>query len=199
MDAINGIPGCAHKELLEGTLREKWGFDGYIVTDNGASHHIWQPQEPSHHYAPNQMTVAKLMLEAGVDVDLSEQTDWTQIYGFFIGQAIEEGLVTQDLVERALRNLFRVQMRLGMFETKQNRPYREITHQLYVDSDAHKALARGSAQRSIVLLKNEASLLPLPADQFGGAGDRKLILIGPHLNASIDLIGAPRGDRKSVV
>ncbi|KAG7394684.1 hypothetical protein PHYBOEH_004840 [Phytophthora boehmeriae] len=174
-NAVNGIPSCADKGLLTDVVRGKWKFDGYIASDCVAvADVIYQ-----HHYTQSPERTCATTLDAGMDLNC----------GLFLKQhlpkALEQGIVTTEMIHTALKNQFRVLMRLGMFE-KGEQPFANITKDM-VDTVAHRELALDAARQSVVLLKNDASTLPLAVDTFSQEGS--LALIGPHFNASAALLG----------
>ncbi|KAF4320145.1 hypothetical protein BBO99_00005254 [Phytophthora kernoviae] len=174
-NAVNGVPSCADKGLLTDVVRGQWKFDGYITSDCMAvADVIYQ-----HHYTQSPERTCATTLDAGMDLNC----------GFFLKQhlpkALEQGIVTTEMIHTALKNQFRVLMRLGMFE-KGEQPFANITKDM-VDTVAHHELALDAARQSIVLLKNDESTLPLPMDSFSKKGS--LALIGPHFNASTALLG----------
>ena len=137
-DAVNGVPSCASTDLLNGNLREKWGFDGYVTSDCGAVGNV----ERAHNYSSSDDETCAVTLGAGMDNDCG---------GFFGGaggtlsKAIEDGAVTKHVRETAMGNLVRVQMRLGMFDDDAEQPYRRYTTER-VDTPAHRSLALEAAR-----------------------------------------------------
>ncbi|KAG3018249.1 Beta-xylosidase/alpha-L-arabinofuranosidase 2 [Phytophthora cactorum] len=173
-NAVNGIPSCADKGLLTDLVRGQWKFDGYIASDCEAVADVIY----HHHYTQSPEQTCATTLDAGMDLNCGE----------FLRQhlplALEQGIVTTEMVHNALKNQFRVLMRLGMFEKEQ--PFANITKDS-VDTAAHRQLALEAARQSIVLLKNDDNTLPLATKAF--TKDGSLALIGPHFNASAALLG----------
>ncbi|GMF46279.1 unnamed protein product [Phytophthora fragariaefolia] len=174
-NAVNGIPSCADKGLLTDLLRDQWKFDGYITSDCEAVADVIY----RHHYTQSPEQTCATTLDAGMDLNC----------GTFLRQhlpkAVEQGIVSTEMVHSALKNQFRVLMKLGMFE-KGSQPFANITKDA-VDTVAHRQLALEAARQSIVLLKNENGALPLTPGNF--SEDGSLALIGPHFNASAALLG----------
>ncbi|KAL3669344.1 hypothetical protein V7S43_005721 [Phytophthora oleae] len=174
-NAVNGIPSCADKGLLTDVVRGQWKFDGYITSDCEAVADVIY----RHHYTQSTEQTCATTLDAGMDLNCGE----------FLSQhlptAFERGIVTTEMMHNALKNQFRVLMRLGMFE-KGKQPFANITKDS-VDTTAHRQLALEAARQSIVLLKNEGKTLPLSAEDFAKEGS--LALVGPHFNASDALLG----------
>jgi len=157
----NGEPCCASPSLLQQILRERWGFDGYVVSDCGAICDIHQ----HHRVVDSAEAAAALALKTGCDLNCG------QTYGALLA-AMDRGLVSGKDLDVALTRLFTARFRLGMFDPPSRNPYARIRPGV-VNGPAHRALARRMAQESIVLLKNEGSLLPL------SPGIRSVAVVGP--------------------
>jgi len=184
---VNGVPSCADKALLTDVVRKQWKFDGYITSDCGAIADVIY----GHHYTQSPETTCATTLAAGVDLNCGE------FLREHLARALEKGVVTKSMVYSALANLFRVQMRLGMYE-KGGQPFRNITPDS-IDSLEHKALALEAAEQGVVLLKNENNALPLNASAFEKGKNQSLALIGPHFNASGVFLGNYFGIPSSIV
>lgn len=186
---INGIPVTAHKHYLTEVIRRQWGFDGYIVSDCGAVDDVFY----EHKYTDTQSETCYAVLDAGLDIECG--SFFTR--SGFLMNAISEGLVTEEMLDTALKRGFRVMMRLGYFEKDDNRPYKEI-HPEEANSEENRRLALEAAERSIVLLKNVpnevSGIRPLPLNQQDYAtNSQSLALIGPHVNASTEFLGNYHG------
>jgi len=170
---IDGVPAGASRELLTGILREHLGFEGVVVSD----YFTVATLQSYHHIARDEGEASKLALEAGIDVELPA----LQCYGAPLRQAIEDGTVNGALVDRAAARLLRMKFELGLFE----QPYVNAEDAGAVfDTTEDRALALRMAQRSIVLLQNDADLLPLRKDVAS------IAVIGP----SADSIRLLQGD-----
>jgi len=163
---LYGEPCCASNLLLNELLREKWQFQGQIVSD------CWAVTDfhAGHKVTENVVQSAALALNSGVDVNCGDEFP-------ALKEALKQGLVTEAEIDRALRNNLRVLFRLGMFD--ENHPYRNIPASV-VGSPEHKALAKEAAQKSIVLLKNK-QVLPLSKTI------KHLYLLGPNA-ADVDVL-----------
>ncbi|KAF4043595.1 Fibronectin type III-like domain [Phytophthora infestans] len=173
-NAVNGIPSCADKGLLTDLVRGQWKFDGYIASDCEAVADVID----HHHYTQSPEQTCATTLDAGMDLNCGE------FLRQHLPKALEQGIVTTEMIHNALKNQFRVLMRLGMFEKVE--PFANITKDS-VDTTMHRQLALEAARQSIVLLKNDGNTLPLATKDF--TRDRSLALIGPHFNASAALLG----------
>jgi len=157
----DGEPIHASRRLLTHLLRDKWGFDGQVVSDYGAVKMLTTFQR----VAPDALAAGKMALNAGVDVEAP------QVYGFGaeLEEAVRSGVVSEKLVDDAVRRILKHKFEKGLFEN----PYADEEAQKENRNSYALALARRAAQESCVLLKNEG-LLPL-SDSVG-----KVALIGPN-------------------
>jgi beta-glucosidase len=129
-----------------------------------------------HHIASNKQAAAVLTLEAGIDMELPS----TDCYGDPLRQALEAGDVSMDVLDLAVSRVLETKFRLGLFEN----PFVETGHVYEVfDTVEQRQLARTLAQKSMVLLKNEGSLLPLAATI------QSLAVIGPNADSIRNLMG----------
>lgn len=173
---VNGVPATASRWLLTDVLREQWGFDGFVTTDNTAIMEL-----PVHSIGDMETVTARSLL-AGTDLDMNSQA--------FTGQlenALDHGLVTVADIDRACRRILEAKVRLGLFDD----PFRYISEEradtlLYTAS--HRAAARRIAAETFVLLKNEGNMLPLRRKG-------RIALIGPHGNARTQTTGMWSGVR----
>jgi beta-glucosidase len=172
---VNGQPCPASPRLLQEILRERWGFDGYVVSDCGAIDDIHR----SHKVAADAAQAAALALRAGTDLSCLGS------YGA-LGAAVRRGLVGVEAIDRALGRLFTVRFRLGMFDPPALVPWAR-TRMSVVDSPAHRALAREAAARAMVLLENRGGVLPF------GTGVHRLAVVGPTADDVDVLLGNYEG------
>jgi beta-glucosidase len=172
MNAYNEIDGvlcAADRDLLTGTLREEWGFDGLVVSDYFAIRQL----ADYHRLAVDGESAASLALEAGLDTELPA----TDCYGAPLLRAIDAGLVSGETLDRAVRRVLRTKFDLGLFDD----PFVDIAAaSLAAATDAHRDLARRIARKSVVLLKNDG-VLPLA----GGS----IAVIGPNADTARNLFG----------
>ncbi|MGB5434508.1 MAG: glycoside hydrolase family 3 C-terminal domain-containing protein [Maribacter sp.] len=170
-NAVFGEPACANTFLLQDLLKDKWGFDGYITSDCGAIGGIVYKQK----FVKTPEEAAAVALKAGVNLNCGET--YKQLK-----KALEEGLVTEALIHERTKQLFKTRFRLGILGGSKNNPYVNIGPE-EIHSEAHVALAREVAQKSIVLLKNNNKVLPLPKDI------KVPYVTGPFANSADMLIG----------
>ena len=166
-NAVNGVPMTINP-VLQKITREQWGQDGIICTDAGAMRNLVK----SHKYYPDFETAAAESVKAGIGQFLDD-------YREPLRAALKRGLLTEADIDRALRGNFRVMIRLGLLDPPSRVPYSSIGKEP-VDpwaTEKHKALALLTTQKSIVLLKNSASLLPLDKKSL-----KSIAVIGPRAN-----------------
>jgi len=111
--AVNGIPCHANKYLLAEILRDTYGFDGHIISDNEDIRSLHKRKKVAETLAE----AARLALEAGVDMELSIERPWAKrVYGANLMVAIEEGIIPISLIDRAVKNVLRSKFKLGLFD-----------------------------------------------------------------------------------
>ena len=153
-NAINGIPCCGDRFLLTDLLRKRWGFRGYVTSDNPAVFDIYDP----HHYVATRPQAAALGIQAGCDLIryTGRRADLTDS----LSKAVALELVSVSDLDQAITRLLTVRILLGELDAPEDVPYNRINFDV-VDSPAHRALALDAARQSIVLLKNQQQFLPL--------------------------------------
>lgn len=148
---INGVPAILNHEVQD-VVKKQWGLKGHIVCDGGD---MTQTVDFHHYYETHAETVAE-GLKAGIDCF----TD----YGPYVEQAAREAyqkhLITEEDIDRALRNSFGTMIRLGLFDKNGENPYAKIGED-DINTQEAAILSRKMAQKSAVLLKNENHFLPL--------------------------------------
>ena len=172
---FRGQPCCGSNELLERILRKEWGFSGYVVSDCWAIMDFYT----FHKVDKTAPQAAARALLAGTDVNCGVTYDSLAV-------AVRQGLVSEALVDTAVKRLFRARFKLGMFDPDARVPYAQIPISAN-DSRKHQRLALETAQKSIVLLKNDGDLLPLKNAL------RTIAVIGPNANDADLLLGNYNG------
>ena len=169
-NVVDGIPATGNRWLMTDVLRERWGFDGFIVTDYTSIN------EMTNHGLGDLQTVSALALKAGIDMDM-------QGLGFIstLKKSLEEGKVSVDQINMACRRVLEAKYKLGLFED----PFRYLDEKRSVKdvlTPEHLQAARETAARSMVLLKNEDHLLPLRKEG-------KIAVVGPLADNKTDMLG----------
>ncbi|GJT67264.1 probable beta-D-xylosidase 6 [Tanacetum coccineum] len=172
-NAVNGIPACADQKLLQKT-RTEWGFKGYITSDCDAIATIYEYQN----YTKSPEDAVAIALKAGTDINCGTyMLRHTK-------SAVDKGKVEEEVIDKALLNLFEVQLRLGLFDGNPIKgKYGKLGPQDVCTSD-HKNLALEAAKQGIVLLKNDNRFLPLQKHDVSS-----LAVIGPMANVTDELGG----------
>ncbi len=165
---VAGVAMSAHRGLLQGLLREKWGFNGIIISDYNAIGELI-----SHGVAHNMMEAAVLALKAGIDIDMMSGA-----YEQGLPAALERNLVTMLEIDTAVRRVLRMKHALGLFDD----PLRGLDQAGSVVAPAYRSSARDAAHRSLVLIKNDAAVLPLQKKL-------RIAAIGPLADAHSEMMG----------
>ena len=187
-NAINGVPSCANTGLLQQTVRDRWGFGGYVVSDCDAVGNITEYQ----HYTPDAAHGAAAALNAGVDLDCGNTYAALQ-------KSFAQKLVSQETIDRSLHRLLLARLRLGMMDQAGCSPY---DHLGAADNDTpqHRVLALRAAEESVVLLKNDGTL-PLKPTQsiavIGPTADMLKVLEANYHGTASDPVTPLEGLRKA--
>src|SRR5439155_13328158 len=177
-NSVRGEPACAN-HLLFDTLRNKWGFTGYVVSDCWAISDIHQ----GHGFVLTLEQAAALSVKAGTDLSCGPEY-------VSLPFAVANRLLSPADVDRAVKRLFEARFRLGMFDPPESVPWSKLT---IADNDtpAHRQLALEAARKSIVLLKNDRSTLPLKPSVTS------IAVIGPPADSLSVLLGNYNGNPSS--
>lgn len=169
---INGVPSSCNNELLQDIVREEWNFEGFVIGDYTSIGEL-----VNHGVAHDLKHAAELALNAGVDIDMASLALLKHI-----PQLVEEGKVSIQAVDKAVRNVLRIKYALGIMDD----PYLYLNkrrEKQQVFKPEYLQAAREMAQKSIVLLKNENQLLPIKKET------KKIALIGPFADDKITPMG----------
>lgn len=169
---INGVPASANRWLIDDLLRGEWGFKGVVISDYTADQEL-----VAHGYAADDRDAARLAILAGVDISMQ-----SGLYLRYLPELTASGAVPMAVVDACVRRVLALKEALGLFDN----PYRSIDAKAEAARTATPALrqlSREAGGRSIVLLRNEGGLLPLPR-----AGKR-LALIGPFAEDRDNVVG----------
>jgi beta-glucosidase len=162
---LNGTPVHVNPLVMKDTLKNLWGFDGFVVSDTGAVNYLVSQK---HWYATYEEAVAAAV-KAGVEVSDEEYRD-------NLANAVRNGRLTETDLNNALTRIFRVRFRLGEFDPSAMNPYNSIATTEICHPD-HRALSLKASRESIVLLSNQNNFLPLNKNNIA-----KIAVIGPHAN-----------------
>jgi beta-glucosidase len=162
-NSLDGRPCSADRALLVKTLKEEWGFRGFVISDAGAVGGIRDLHRTSGSYEES----ARQAIENGLDVLLQTGVDQ---FPLFFKKAIDGPYIDASAVDDAVRRVLRAKFELGLFENPYVDPEEAAT---WNGHPRHRELARQAAREAIVLLKNRGNLLPLKK------GISSVALIGP--------------------
>ncbi len=149
---IAGVPTTANRELVRGTLRERWGWQGLMVSDWGSIGELL-----NHGVAATRAEAGVLALDASVDMDMVGA-----VYADDLKEAIAKDPARLKLLDEAVLRILRVKEQLGLFDKPMAYHDAEREKNTLLSAE-HREAARAIARQSIVLLKNEGRLLPLRA------------------------------------
>lgn len=167
---LNGVPASGNPFTLRTVLRDEWKFDGLVVSDWDAINELIP-----HGAAASEREAARLGINSGVDMEMLSTT-----YRRSAESLLREKAVSSAAIDDAVRNILRVKFRLGLFD----RPYVDTAHPDVLLTESSLKVARQLATESIVLLKNERSLLPLSPDRA-----KTVAVIGPLADSQSDMRG----------
>ncbi len=149
-NSLDGRPCTANDWLLNKKLKEEWGFDGFVISDAGAT----GGANVLHFTAKNYAESTEQAIENGLDVIFQTSYDHYPLFW----EAFEKGMIDEKAIDEAVRRVLRAKFKLGLFEN----PYIDAKEaDQFNGTQEHRELAKVAAQKSIVLLKNENETLPL--------------------------------------
>ena len=189
----DSVPAPASKYLMTNLLRNEWGFKGFTMGDASNVLYLLRCR-----VARNNKEGAALALKAGMDVNLNDAVIEGNVYGKTqsvaygkLGEALEEGLVSMEDIDRAVRRVLRVKFLLGLFENPYSDPAKA---EALAGCAEHRQLALEAAREGIVLLENRNSILPLRKDI------KSVAVIGPNADDEWAQLGdyAPAHPREQV-
>lgn len=172
----NGEPCCGSQTLLQDILRGEWGFDGHVTSDCWAIRDFYL----NHHVTSTPEESAALAVRNGCDLNCGNL--FTHLL-----QAVKQGLITEQAIDRAVVRLFTTRMKLGLFDSREQVPFHTISYR-NVDSKEMRELNLRAARECLVLLKNENHLLPLDRSKVHTIG-----IIGPNADNRKALVGNYEG------
>jgi beta-glucosidase len=177
-NSIRGEPACAN-HLLFDTLRNKWGFKGYVVSDCWAISDLHQ----GHGFVLTLEQAAALSVKAGTDLSCGPEFSALPL-------AVRDRLLANEDIDRAVKHLFEARFRLGMFDPPDRLPWSKLS---LADNDtpAHRQLSLEAARKSIVLLKNDRNTLPLKSSV------KTIAVVGPTADSLSALVGNYNGNPSS--
>lgn len=167
---LNGVPTSGNEFTLKTILRDEWNYKGMVVSD-------WASIEEMmlHGFATDKKHAAEIAVKAGVDMEMA-----TTAYIENLKSLIEEGKISEEMINERVANILRVKFKLGLFDKPvENTALSSDT----LLAESHREHARVLARNSVVLLKNSNHILPLSKEI------RSLAVIGPLADAPHDQMG----------
>lgn len=170
----DGVPVTGSYHFLTEILRNEWGFNGYVVSDSEAVEYL----QTKHKVSKNEVDAAAAVVNAGLNV----RTNFTPPTDFILPlrEAVRQGKVSMHTIDSRVKDILRVKFRMGLFDNPYTGDRKKAG--MVVANPEHKKIALDAARQSIVLLKNEGSLLPLSKET------KRIALIGPNANERKDFI-----------
>ena len=178
---IAGVPTTANRELRRGLLRERWGWQGLMVSDWGSIGELL-----NHGIAVDRAAAGVLALDASVDMDM--------VGGVFaddLKEAIAKDPARLKLLDEAVLRILRVKEQLGLFDKPMQ--YHDVAREAReLLAPEHRETARAVARQSIVLLKNDVKLLPLDPNRL-----KTVAVIGQLATDGLSQLGSWRAQGKA--
>lgn len=177
---IDGIPATANSFLQRQILKATWGFDGFVVSDWNSIGELVK-----HRVAADAAEASVKAVRAGSDMDMV-----SLCYIKHLKKDVESGIVSENLIDDAVRRILTKKFELGLFED----PYRYCKRPNEIFK-RDRILARKAGRKSIVLLKNENQVLPIDNTL------ESIVLVGPLMNERKDMLGcwAAEGNADEVI
>ena len=163
-NSVNGVPANLNPDI-NGIVKGEWGMNGFVVSDAGDV----LGTVNDHKYMADYKHAVAASIRSGID----SITDDHDISKRAIRDALQDGLLEESDLDVALRNVFRVRMRLGDFDPPELNPYASIGESAILAPE-HRAVSLKAAQGNVVLLKNDSASLPLATAAVG-----TIAVVGP--------------------
>lgn len=179
---LRSQPCCGNDLLMTDILRNQWKFTGYVTSDCGGIADFFT----THKTSANAEEAAVDAVYHGTDLECGNQAYKTLIDG------VKDGKTTEKIIDNAVKHLFMIRFRLGMFDPPSMVKYAQIPASA-LESPEHKAQALKMARQSIVLLRNQDHTLPLRKDL------KKIVVLGPNADNAIAVLGNYKGMPSKIV
>lgn len=172
---FEGDPCCTSDKLLIQILREKWGYQGLVVTDCGAIDDFFR--KGAHETHPDAAAASVAAVLSGADVECGSSYK-------SLKQALADGMISEEQLDVSLARLFKAQFELGMFDPQDRVKWSKIPYSV-LDSPENSAQSLLMARKSMTLLKNQNNVLPLSKDiktiaVIGANADDGSMLLGNY-------------------
>ena len=168
---LNGVPATGNRFLLHDVLRKKWGFQGFVVSD-------WESiaSLKTHGFAADPDDAAVRAVNAGVNMEMTSST-----FRDNLAAAVKSGAVKESAIDDSVRDILLMKYKLGLFTN----PYISVDHaRAELGSTEQRDAARAAAERTAVLLRNQAGVLPLKKSISS------IAVVGPLADSKPDIMGS---------
>ncbi|MCG9793178.1 glycoside hydrolase family 3 N-terminal domain-containing protein [Flavobacterium algicola] len=162
----DGVPITASPYFLTELLREKFGFNGYVVSDSEAVEYVSE----KHHVAEDYKEAVRQVIEAGLNVRTTFRTPESFVEP--LRELIQEGKISMKTIDSRVADVLRVKFRLGLFDNPYVKNPKEADKLVHTLAD--EAFSKQINRESLVLLKNENNLLPLDISNL-----KNILVTGP--------------------
>ncbi len=166
-NSYDGTPSTANDWLLNKILKEEWGFDGFVISDAGGT----GGANVLHMTASDYPDATAKSMAGGLDVIFQTSYDHYTLFS----PPFLDGSIPQEVTDQAVARVLKLKFDLGLFEDPYVDPAEATT---WNGHPSHRFLARKAALQSVVLLRNENQVLPLPKTMSS------LAVIGPDADAA---------------
>ena len=167
---LNGVPPSGNEFLMRQILRSEWGFEGFVVSDWDAIREL-----TVHGFSENDREAVVAATKAGINMEMA-----SSLYKEHLPGLVRDGVIDARALDELVYSILQLKFELGLFENPYTNPEdfpQLVNHQ-------HRQIAKLSAERSCVLLKNEQQLLPLSADRLASVA-----IIGPLADDGYEQMG----------
>jgi beta-glucosidase len=169
--SVNGLPCHANYEIITEWLKDGLNWDGVVVTDWSDINYLYQREM----VAKDKKEAIKMAINAGIDMSMDP---YSVDFCVLLKELVNEGEVPMSRIDDAVRRILRMKYRLGLFDCPNTMP---ADYPKFADKEFAQVATR-AAEESMVLLKNEKSLLPFKEGT-------KILLTGPNANSMRSLNG----------
>ncbi|MCP3929738.1 MAG: beta-glucosidase [Bacteroidetes bacterium] len=190
---LDGVPCSSNSWLLSEVLRDEWGFEGFVLSDLGAIRRQYKTLKT----VETEKAAIINSLIAGLDMQFYDFSH--EIFQQSIIEAVQDGELDEEYVNKAVKNVLRVKFKLGLFDT----PFvdENLDKKVYHCKE-HQKLVTKVGRESIVLLKNENQVLPLAKDKIksiavlGDLANKELL--GGYSPKEVEVISVLEGIKRKV-
>lgn len=167
---LNGVPPSGNDFLMRQVLRDEWGFEGFVVSDWDAIREL-----TVHGFSANDREAVVAATKAGINMEMA-----SSLYKEHLPSLVNDGEIDEAALDELVYSILKLKYELGLFDN----PYTNPADFPQLVNHEHRQVAKMSALRSCVLLKNESQVLPLSADHLDSVA-----VIGPLADDGYEQLG----------